>query len=189
MIRLKALLDKATIYFAGGVLFIATILLFVGLRNPNREYHILYILIGSLAWLVVGIAYINLLLSDKKRQELSYERINQIKQDWIEHTIDLSKVKIMYNSYFRTEVTDKTRTAGLNNLVGRGDRNERTVEVNHSNLILQFNIDGKTVNQIVQTQKDSKTLEMLLLIKGSTSLYVNPDNFHDFYLDLEFLQK
>ncbi|MBK8580713.1 MAG: hypothetical protein IPL86_02370 [Flavobacteriales bacterium] len=101
--------------------------------------------------------------------------------------VDLSHVKLKSNSWQEEVVTNNRRTGGYNQLVGRGDLNIENVQRNQNVIFLSVPYKGREIEIQYGVNMDPTTLTMKLEMKKSTTLYVNPNNNEENYLDMDFL--
>lgn len=124
-----------------------------------------------------------------KRLEVKYEKaLADLKLGGEKVKVDLDSVKIKSNKWNETIITDNTQYAGLNELVGRADRNMKTVVKNLNQITIKIPYNGKTIRYKANVQMDLDNLKIHFAIQKETTLYIDPLNNRNMYLDLEFLQ-
>ncbi len=85
-------------------------------------------------------------------------------------------------------VINNSKSGGYNQLGGRGDLNIEIVQHNLNVIQLRIPYKGKHIEVNYRVDMDPTVLKMKLAIQEVTTLYVNPNNADELYLDMEFLQ-
>lgn len=149
----------------------------------------IYIYLGIVITAVLIIVF--KLNKSKKEMMLikrNIEQLNTLKENADRIKIDLKKVILKSNNWSEEVVANNSESGGLNQISGRGDLNVEKVQ-HHQNVLL-FRVPYKNI--VIEFDyafnMEITTLEMKLAIQKETILYVNPNNFDEYFLDLEFLK-
>lgn len=163
------------------------VIAYIGLRHWN----------GSTSWYVVLVGLAILAVFGVYRLQL-YFRVNNLKRraetkfrEFLDRadriTVDLDQVEIRSNKWEEREVIYEGGYSGLDGLSRRPDRNTRLVERSQNHLSVEVQYNGRRRLVQAEVEMDTTALKMLLAVQKQTTLYVNPDNPDEYYLDLDFL--
>ena len=100
----------------------------------------------------------------------------QLRKKGVKISVKYDELKIETNSWTQEiQVGSGTRS-----------RNE-TIDVNHNVIMLKKKHKGHIFKEEYNIDIDSNLLRMKLALQNEIYLYYNPQNYDDFFLDLEFL--
>ncbi|TKD61432.1 hypothetical protein [Flavobacterium sp. ASW18X] len=184
----KDIFENIKSYLFIGTFFFGFVIIFAGLPGRNRDWNLYFILIGLAMLLPFAIWYLNDHLK-LKRLDKKYEKaLADLKLRGEKVKVELDNVKIKSNKWNETVITDNTQYAGLNELVGRADRNMKTVVKNLNQVTINIPYKGKIIRYKANVQMDTDNLKIHFAIQKETTLYIDPLNNRNMYLDLEFLE-
>ena len=103
--------------------------------------------------------------------------------------VNLEKVKVKPRNWYEKVITDNSKYAGFNDLAGRSDRNFKIEERTLNHISLKIPYEGKTLSYRTSIVMDNDTLKIHFALQKQTTLYIDPDDHRNIYLDLEFLKK
>ena len=191
--KLKDFITSLKTYTLFGIVYIGFLAILAGLGyrgrwKPVGEINPYFVAFGIV--LITPLLYwvIKTKLADKAEKAENEKRIEKLKQEGQKIEIDLNKVKINSSSWQEKIITDNTRYAGLNEVVGRGDRNFKLVNNTLNQISLKKTIKGRTITYRESIKMDTDNLKIHLALKKKTILYVDPHDRKNMYLDLEFLK-
>jgi chromosome segregation ATPase len=146
-----------------------------------------YIILGLIVLVGYGVLYVIQRQTREKEHEKRRKEIDDFKNQADKVQIDLNQLSLKSNEWQEEIVTDNSKYGGYNQLVGRGDLNIETVQHSLNALELSVSYKGQTIDVLRRVNMDTKTLKMKLAIQEKTTLYINPEEPQEYYLDLEFL--
>lgn len=191
--KFKDFLNSLKTYCLVGVIYIGFLAILAGLGyrgrwKPMGEINPYFVAFGIV--LIIPLIYwvIKTKLEDRLQNAKNEKRIKKLKQIGQKIEIDLDKVKINSRSWQEKIITDNTRYAGLNEAVGRGDRNFKLVNRTLNRISLKKTINGRTITYRESIRMDTDNLKIHLALKKKTFLYIDPSDGKNIYLDLEFLK-
>ncbi|MCF8296279.1 MAG: hypothetical protein K9J13_01935 [Saprospiraceae bacterium] len=147
------------------------------------------IVFGSLGLIIILFVIIRT-IKKKKEIELNLkkeEQLNLFKNKADKIKVDLSNAVLKSNSWSEDIVVNNSNSGALNQLAGQGYRNINTIQHNENVIKISVPYKDTTIEIKHNINIESQTLKMKLALKEETILYVNPNNTHEYYLDLEFL--
>ncbi len=126
---------------------------------------------------------INIRISEKKERN----KLKKFKTKAKKIIVNLEDIEIDSNKWYENIVVDNSKYSLLNVFVGRGDRNIKTVRRISNFVRIYFSFEGKKMEYSFNTSMEPEAIKMLLLTHKTTTLYIDPDDSGNYYLDLEFL--
>ncbi|WP_010516978.1 hypothetical protein [Croceivirga radicis] len=191
--KFKDIINSVKTYFFLGVIYIGFLALLAGLGyrgrwRPMGELNPYFVAFGIILILPLLYWLIKIKLRDRAVKAENEKRIKNLKQDGLKIEIDLNKVKINSSSWQEKIITDNSQYAGLNEVVGRGDRNFKLVNRTLNQISFKKTFMGRTITYRESIKMDTDNLKIHLVLKKKTILYIDPDDRTNMYLDLEFLK-
>ncbi|WP_289040498.1 hypothetical protein [uncultured Zobellia sp.] len=191
--KFKDFITSLRTYTLFGVVYIGFLAILAGLGYRGRWRPVGDInpyFVGFGIVLIIPLLYwmIKTKLADKAEKMENKRRIQKLKQDGQKIEIDLNNVKINSSSWQEKIITDNTQYTGLNELVGRGNRNFKLVNRTLNQISLKKTFKGKTITYRESIKMDTDNLKIHLALKEKTFLYIDPGDWKNMYLDLEFLK-
>lgn len=173
------------LYYKFVIIFISILLIIDLLLHFNWFSLILLSLI--LLSIIVNFSYKLINKRNAVVEEIEHKKkIEDFKLKSQKTTIDLTKFKIKSNSWKETIITDKSQYAGINELIGQGDKNIAIVDRKIHIIEIPIKINQKILNHTFRSNKDLNVIKISLLEKKTTTLYFNPDDESEYFLDLDF---
>lgn len=139
--------------------------------------------------IIIGVALLVLVVIKLKNRKENKEYKNNLakfKSAAEKIKVELNQVEIISNSWSEQEFSN-TRAAQIEQMYGDGERTKITTEYNINVIKFSLKIKDEVVHFEERIDMDRKTLEMKLLMQKETTLYFDPANYSNYYLDLEFL--
>lgn len=139
--------------------------------------------------IIIGVALLVLVIIKLKNQKENKEYKNSLakfKSAAEKIKVELNQVEIISNSWSEQEFSN-TRAAQIEQMYGDGERTKITTEYNINVIKFSLKIKDEVVHFEERIDMDRKTLEMKLLMQKETTLYFDPANYSNYYLDLEFI--
>lgn len=169
-----------------GIFILGIIIVFAALKSSVFNIYML-----SVGVLFIAISAIIYYMSESS---FSQEKGNtkwkeKLKRNGIKIPVDLSKCQIKSNSWVEErERYMNSRVAFWNEVGGDSEMNVEKVESIQSRIEYSLMSNGIFQTFLSPTiAKDETTLRILLELKKETVIYVDRDNFNNYYFDLEFL--
>ena len=169
------------------IIGLALLFIYVGISGPVGIWDKWFLIVGVLMLVSFLIYAIREKQKSSKIEAQKAEAIVALKGRADQVKVPLNNLKIKANSWSSEEVIDHSKYAGLNDLIGEGQRNIKKVNHNHSTIIFKIPYKGKIIKHTESFDIDEKTLQMFLGMQGETICYVDPQDRNAYYLDLEFL--
>lgn len=187
--NLKEKFSIAKSYFFIGMFLFGLLFFWAGLPGRNRNLNLFFLIPGFFMLLPFAVLY----LTEKINFERIKKRDNQELEDFKNRAekieIDLRNVDIKSNKWKETVITDSTKYAGLNDLIGRSDRNMKSTTRNLNHITVNIPCEGKTLKYETNVEMDIDTLKIHFAVKKKTTLYIDTLNKSNMYLCLEFLSE
>ncbi|SIS46809.1 hypothetical protein SAMN05421766_10258 [Zobellia uliginosa] len=191
--KFKDIINSLKTYIFFGIVYIGFLAILAGLGyrgrwRPMGDLNPYFVAFGIV--LIIPLLYwiIKTKLTDRAAKAENEKRIEKLKKDGQKIEIDLNKVKVNSSSWQEQIITDNTRYAGLNEVVGRGDRNLKLVNRTLNQISFKKTIKGRTITYRESIEMDTDNLKIHFALKKKTILYIDPDDRKNMYLDLEFLK-
>jgi len=192
--KFKDIIDSIKTYTLFGIVYVGFLAILAGLGyrgrlQPAGDINPYFVLFGIV--LVIPLIYwvIMTRFADRAEKAKNLKRIEKLKQEGQRIEIDLDKVKINSSSWQEKVITDNTQYAGLNDAVGRGDRNFKLVKRTLNQISLKKTYKGRTIAYRESIKMDTDNLRIHFALKKKTNLYIDQDDKSNMYLDLEFLSQ
>lgn len=145
---------------------------------------------GVLA-MIIGYFLIKIGISNntkKQKQELAYD-LNIFKSTAQKIKVNLNECKILKNNY-QVSIDTGLENHGYQALDALYDssRLQKHNTVNQSIIVFETNVNGRNKKYLSEViPKDAITLSFLLDKQKETFLYIDRDDYENYYFDLEFL--
>ncbi|MFS4454826.1 hypothetical protein [Maribacter sp. 2304DJ31-5] len=192
-VKFKDFINSIKTYTLFAVVYIGFLAILAGLGyrgkwKPIGDINPYFVAFGIV--LITPLLYwvIKTKLEERAKKSENEKRIEKLKQNGQKVEIELDKVKINSSSWQEKIITDNTRYAGLNEVVGRGDRNFKLVDRTLNQISLKKNFKGRTITYRESIKMDTDNLKIHLALKKKTFLYIDHNDRKNMYLDLEFLK-
>jgi len=192
ILKKKEILEKLNSIFLGifGILFfLGLFTTLFGLIPLFRDGIYYFSLVGLIMILPFFLWAKNVDFQLWRNERKFQSKFNDFKSKAERVNVDLEKVKVQPRNWYEKIITDNSRYAGLNDLVGRSDRNFKIAKrtLNHISLKIPYN--GQKLNYRTSIAMDNDTLKIHFALQKQTTLYIDPNDRKNIYLDLEFLKK
>ena len=180
--NLKKILSDFGNWIFVALTFLGAIIIYAGVGGRGRgqrpgEINWYFIAVGAVLMIPCLIYIIKARFMEQKSIDDTSKRINDLLTKGDKITINLDQLEIKTNSYQQEiEVGSGYRT-----------RNEQ-IPINHNVILLKETYKGHNIHQRIDIYMEPTKLKMHFAIKGTTELYVDPQNPDNNYLDLKFLE-
>lgn len=167
------------------------LILFIGFKV--NHYSLYFIGIGFVLMLIgASLFYYDKKLAKDKYDKTTSQWKNKLIQDGIKLEVDFNDCQLKTNEY-KEEVIDigylvPNKYKALDELTGKDNR----VYKNVRQVIIIFNQDIRGKKHSFESpiiNKDETTLQFLLLNKKKTNIYVDKNNYDNYFIDLDFLEE
>ncbi len=166
-----------------GIVYFLSLVVF----DELKTYHI-YIIAFFISIFLLNTVY-KIYSKRKNKQDLHQQKkdIETFKKKSKRIKVDLENVEIKSNSWSVLKQIDNTKYADLNEVLGDGYSNYEQADINSNIVTVDIPYKGDIMKYRFTTDKDLTSLRIHFALKKETYFYINPYDYGDFYLDLEFL--
>ena len=159
-----------------GITGLGGLMIYAGLEADTTN--LLFVTIGGVLLLPGLVVLIIGLISDRKFEAEKQEQFEQLLATGDQIEVDLEQVVIKSNSYQKEVEVDSARSSRL-----------EIVDVNHNVVLFEVDYKGELVKFRSDVLMEPEKLRMHFAIQQKTTLYLDPDDPYNYYLDLRFLER
>ena len=180
--NLKKLLSDFGIWIFAALTFLGTIIIYAGAGGRGRghrtgEINWYFVAVGAVLMIPFLIYMLKARFMEQKSIDDTSKRINDLLTKGDKITINVDQLEIKPNSYQQEiEVGSGYRT-----------RNEH-IPINHNVVLLEISYKGHNIQKRIDINMEPSKLKMHFAVKGTTELYIDPQQPDNNYLDLRFLE-
>ena len=170
------------------VIGLAAFLIIAGVYSYTIEWS--YIAVGGMILIPLV-----LLLKEKFKMDETESKHKDAYEKYVEKfkasadrvLILLDDAYIIEKKSYETITNVTGKAAALNEIAGYGHHNEEKIEHVYCDVTFSIEYHGKHIEVKQIVHKDETTLRMYFYMQKSTTLYIDPYDPSEYYLDLEFL--
>lgn len=176
---MKTILER----FFTGILILTFSLAILGyllvrgaIRNLDNDISYFMLITGIGLILLFGFVLLLYLWNIRKKERIEIRKAEIIPSFWKKVTIELDSITIKSNSWTEKQTIETT----IYDLEFDHNKTQTILEI-------ETEINERKHVFHVPVKQNPQTLEMYFAIQKTTSLYINPENPEEFYLDLRFI--
>lgn len=172
------------------IIGIGAFLIISGVYSYTIEWK--YIIVGLMILVPLFLLLKEKLKMDEteSKNKGAYEKyVKEFKASADRIVILLDEAHIIENKRYQTVNVVEGNGAALNEIAGYGHLNEEKIEHVYCKVTFKINYHDTIITVKHTIHKDETTVRMYFYMQKSTTLYINPYDVDEFYLDMEFLDK